>query len=106
MKYLFLTVLLINHARAFSLADSISGKLEATPGCSNKAMVWLSLDKENYKERLLLMHTEVPQGGSFKFFVKAGKYQIRASDEAGCEYAQKVSVSSRNVNLAIKRVKK
>lgn len=101
-----MTLFLFNFAWAISIADSISGRVGSTQGCSKKVMVWLSLDKESYNDRLLLMHTEVPQGGSFKFFVKPGKYQVRASDEAGCEYLQKVSVTERNVNLAVKMVKK
>jgi hypothetical protein len=93
-------------AFALSIADSISGKIASTPGCSKKVMVWLSLDKENYKERLLLMHTEVPVNGTFKFFVKPGAYQVRASDEAGCEFVQRVNVKERNLNIEIKMVKK
>lgn len=89
-----------------SIADSISGKLEETKGCSKKAMVWLSLDKENYQERLLLMHTEIPQNGTFKFYVKPGKYQVRASDEAGCELVRKVEIKERNLTLNLKMVKK
>jgi len=91
---------------AVSIADSISGKVSATPGCSEKAMVYLSLDKENYKERLLLMHTEVPQNGTFKFFVKPGDYQIRAGDKAGCEFYKKVTVKERDMILDVKMVKK
>lgn len=77
-----------------------------TEGCSKKVMVWLSLDKENYKERLLLMHTEVPQNGTFKFFARPGHYQVRASDEAGCEFVKKVSLKTRNAHIDIRMVKK
>lgn len=69
-------------------------------------MVWLSLDKENYQERLLLLHTEVPGGGTFRFYVKPGNYQIRASDEEGCEFLQKVQVQNRPIHLDVKLVKK
>lgn len=93
-------------AFGISIADSISGKVSTVEGCSKKVMVWLSLDKEEYKERLLLMHTEVPAGGSFEFFVKPGKYQVRASDEAGCEYLRKVEVTSKNAVVEVKMVKK
>lgn len=69
-------------------------------------MVWLSLDKDDYKERLLLMHTEVPQGGTFRFHVRPGDYQIRASDKVGCEFLQKVSVKGQDPFLYIQMVKK
>lgn len=95
----------MNVAMALSIEHTISGKVEKTEGCSGKVMVWLSLDKENYKERLLLMHTEVPVGGSFKFYVRPGKYQVRASDESGCEYFQRVSGVQEPV-LKVKMVKK
>jgi hypothetical protein len=106
MKYVLIPFLFISNAMALSIADSISGKVGATPGCGNKVMVYLSLDKENYKERLLLMHTEVPQNGTFKFFVKPGNYQVRAGDKEGCEFFQKVAVKERNVDLVVKMVKK
>jgi hypothetical protein len=106
MKYTFLFILLTTHAFGISIADSISGKVSTVDGCSKKVMVWLSLDKEEYKERLLLMHTEVPEGGSFEFFVKPGKYQLRASDQAGCEYLKKVEVTSKNAVVEVKMVKK
>lgn len=69
-------------------------------------MVWVALDKNEYKERLLLMHTEVPVGGSFQFYLKPGDYQIRASDEKGCEFLQKVTVKDLVAQLQIKMVKK
>jgi hypothetical protein len=106
MKYVLITFLFISNAMAVSIADSISGKVGVTPGCGNKVMVYLSLDKENYKERLLLMHTEVPQNGTFKFYVKPGNYQIRAGDKEGCEFFQRVTVSKRDVDLTVKMVKK
>lgn len=106
MKYLFLTTLFIANAWSVSIEQTISGKVEVTKGCSKKVMVWLSLDKDNYKERLLLMHTEVPQGGTFKFYVRPGNYQVRASDEAGCEYLKKVEVKGTDPVLDIKMVKK
>lgn len=106
MNYVVISLLLITSAWAISIADSISGKVGKTEGCSKKVMVFLSLDKENYKERLLLMHTEVPQNGTFNFYVKPGQYQIRASDEAGCEFLQKVTVKERDLFLNVKMVKK
>lgn len=91
---------------AVAASSTISGKVELPHGCGTKAMVWLSLDKENYKERLLLMHTEVPHKGSFAFYVKPGDYQVRASDPKGCEFFQRVSVKTDSPILNVKLVKK
>lgn len=102
--FLYILLFLSFEGKAAELA--VSGKVMAPAACSKTAMVWLSLDKENYNERLLLMHTEVPQGGSFKFYVKPGAYQIRASDEAGCEYLKKVQISTDSVELTVQMVKK
>lgn len=85
---------------------TISGKVEAPASCSDKVMVWLSLDKDQYQERLLLMHTEVPRGGTFSFYVKPGQYQVRGSDKVGCEFLQRVVVNDKAPELTIKMVKK
>lgn len=85
---------------------SLSGKIEVNSGCSKSVMAWLSLDKENYKERLLLMHTEVPQGGTFRFYVKPGFYQIRVTDEESCEFFTKVEIKKKDIELIVKMVKK
>lgn len=69
-------------------------------------MIWLSLDKENYKDRVLLMHTLVPVGGTFKFNVRPGEYQVRASDEAGCEFFKKVSVKVSDPHISVVLEKK
>ena len=105
MKY-FSYLLLIISFSALGSESSLSGKVLIPEGCSKKAMVWLSLDKENYQERLLLLHTEVPRGGTFRFYVKAGNYQIRASDKEGCEFLQKVRVENTPLHLNVKLVKK
>ena len=103
MKYALLSLLISSGL----LADTtISGKVSSFAECSKKVMVWLSLDKDNYQERLLLMHTEVPIGGSFQFYVRPGNYQVRASDESGCEYMEKVSVKDKGPELNVKLVKK
>jgi len=103
MKYALLSLLISSGL----LADTtISGKVSSVAECSKKVMVWLSLDKDNYQERLLLMHTEVPIGGSFQFYVRPGNYQVRASDESGCEYMEKVSVKDKGPELNVKLVKK
>ena len=104
LKFLGLFLALF-HGSAFAEAG-IVGQVETTAGCSAKnAMVWLSLDKENYKERLLLMHTAVPVRGKFQFYLKPGSYQLRASDEEGCEFLSKVSVSREieTVNVTLRK---
>lgn len=68
--------------------------------------MWLSLDKESYKERLLLMHTEVPQNGTFEFYVKPGNYQVRASDPEGCEFLKKLTVKTKPASFEVRLVKK
>lgn len=73
-------------------ASGVKGTVSSPKDCGPKVMVWLSLDKEDYKERLLLMHTEVPVGGSYQFYLKPGDYQVRASDEKGCEFFSRVKV--------------
>lgn len=83
----------------------VKGKVVTPSGCSRKAMVWLSLDKDDYQKRLLLMHTEVPAGGKFQFYLKPGKYQLRATDEKGCEFYQKITVG-RKVSSVEVRMKK
>lgn len=105
MKYFSYLLFLISFS-ALSSESSISGKVTMPQGCSKKAMVWLSLDKENYQERLLLLHTEVPRGGTFRFYVKPGNYQIRASDEEGCEFLQKVQMENIPTHLDVRLVKK
>lgn len=85
------------------MAVKIQGKVESSPKCDPKTMmVWLSLDKNDYQERLLLMHTEVPVGGTFEFHVKPGKYQVRASDEKGCEDYKRISIIQKNEMISLK----
>lgn len=69
-------------------------------------MVWVSLDSEAYKERLLLLHTEVPVKGSFQVNLKPGSYQIRASDKKGCEFFERVSIKDEFKTMKILLVKK
>lgn len=87
-------------------ASGVKGKMSSPHGCSKSAMVWVSLDEDDYKDRLLLMHSEVPVGGSFQFYLKPGAYQVRASDDKGCEFLQRIKVSDLVSNIQIKMVKK
>jgi len=106
MKYLLILIFLISSALIYASESTISGTVSNGIGCADKAMVWLSLDKENYKERLLLMHTEVPKGGSFKFYVRPGAYQIRATDQEDCEYLEKIVVKNKDFSMKVELVKK
>lgn len=106
MKSLFLLLLLLSSFPLFADATGVKGTVSSAKGCSSPVMVWLSLDKEVYKERLLLMHTEVPVGGSFQFYLKPGDYQLRASDEKGCEFLQKIKVSSKLTTVKVQLEKK
>jgi hypothetical protein len=104
MKILFLLFSLLTLSAV--AATGVRGKVASPKDCSEAVMVWLSLDKEEYKERLLLMHTEVPVGGKFQFYLKPGDYQLRASDEKGCEFFQRISVTTKVSDIEIKMVKK
>jgi len=83
-------------------ASGVKGSVISPKECSGTAMVWVSLDKDEYKERLLLMHTEVPVGGTFQFYLKPGNYQIRASDEKGCEFLKRIKVDKNVEQLQVK----
>jgi hypothetical protein len=104
MKVLFILFMLFSFSA--QATSGVKGKVTSPKECSSPVMVWVALDKNEYKERLLLMHTEVPVGGSFQFYLKPGDYQIRASDEKGCEFLQKVTVKDLVAQLQIKMVKK
>ncbi len=99
-------ILLLIFSFQLTAASGVNGTVASVKECSSSAMVWVSLDKDNYKERLLLMHTEVPVGGTFQFYLKPGNYQIRASDEKGCEYIQRIRVGEQLQQLAIKLERK
>lgn len=92
--------------QAFASSVGVKGTVASPKECGPKVMVWLSLDKENYKERLLLMHTEVPVGGSYQFFLKPGDYQVRASDEKGCEFFKRIKVEKVIAHIDVKMEKK
>lgn len=105
LRYIFPILILLISGLACASEDGIVGKIESVPDCAKNVMVWLSLDKSDYKHRLLLMHTEVPVGGQFQFYLKPGQYQLRATDEKGCEFLSKVRVTS-GVMTVLVRMKK
>jgi hypothetical protein len=101
-----LAIMLVIFSLSAHSASGVKGKVISPKGCSSPVMVWVALDKDQYKERLLLMHTEVPVGGSFQFYLKPGEYQVRASDEKGCEFFQRVEVKDLVSQIQVKMVKK
>jgi hypothetical protein len=105
MKAFYLGLFLFTASQALA-STGVIGEVHSQKECSKEVMVWLSLDKENYKERLLLMHTLVPVGGKFQFYLKPGNYQVRASDEEGCEFFQRVKVTTSHSLIDVKMVKK
>ena len=84
----------------------LTGSVRSPKECTGPVMVWLALDKDNYQERLLLMHTEVPAQGSFQFYLKPGAYQLRASNEQGCEFFKKITVGEKVFHHTVRLVKK
>lgn len=105
MKILFTAIILSFSLSSFGL--SINGTYSGSECKTDKAMMWLSLDKDEYKERQLLIHTMVPTGGTFSFYVKPGNYQLRGSDEKGCEFFSKFSINNEDqkVQIALKESK-
>lgn len=74
-------------------AVSLSGKVYAPKECGEDgAMLWLSIPSENFKEKILLFHTKVPQRGSYEFYLKPGVYQLEASTELGCATTKVIEV--------------
>ena len=104
MKMLLLCLFLTS--QVFADETGVTGSVRSPKECTGKVMVWLSLDKDNYNERLLLMHTEVPPQGSFQFYLKPGAYQLRASNEQGCEYEKKIKVGKKVLHHMVRLVKK
>jgi len=98
MKFLIFILLIFS---APSWALKINGKFLESTCSTNKAMIWLSTDSESYKDRKLLLHTLVPLGGTFSFYVRPGDYQVRGSDEKGCESFAKISIKDTDENLKI-----
>jgi len=87
-------------------ASVIRGEVSSPKECqtSGRTMVWLSLPNDDFKQRLLLMHTLVPDRGSFEFYVKPGAYRIMASNEKGCEFQQVINMDQENKDIKIKLV--
>lgn len=63
-------------------------------------MMWLSKDAQDFAKKILLMHTEVPEQGTFDFYVKPGEYLVVGSNEKGCSFQQVVRILDRDVTIA------
>jgi hypothetical protein len=99
MKALFLSLLWLS-TPAFALG--IKGRLSSDKACrSGKAMVWLSKNEAEFKKKELLLHTLVPERGTFEFYVLPGEYLLVASNELGCEVEKVVSIVDKDALLEI-----
>ena len=103
---MLMTLVLAQLLPLFAHEDlSIQGKVQFSEKCLGKkdeAMVWLSKDHSEYKKKTLLLHTMVPKGGDFSFFVKPGDYLIRVTNKTGCLLEKNVTVDKKIVMLDLK----
>lgn len=101
MKNYFLTLSILLCPLSL-IAASISGEVHTTSAClASKNMVWLSTEDAAYDKRILLMHTFVPNGGSFEFYTRPGNYRVIASNEKGCSFEKIVQVQNNTLELNI-----
>jgi hypothetical protein len=92
-KCLFIAIFFILSFTA--TAAVIRGEVQSVPECrSEKTMVWLALNEKEFKKKLLLMHTLVPERGSFEFYVKSGSYLLTGSNEKGCSWEKVVEIKN------------
>lgn len=100
MKVIYFIFAVLLSSNAFAL--QINGVFKGSECKTKKAMVWLSLNKPEFKHKTLLMHTMVPLGGDFSFYVKPGDYEVTASDKKGCSTTQKFIIKKDSKNLVLK----
>lgn len=86
-SYILLTLFWGSSLQVLSAQEVIQGRVELEPDCQDQAMVWLShkTQEEQEKGDELLLHTLVPDKGSYAFSVKPGLYDVWASSPQGCE---------------------
>ena len=92
-----------------ALAAGIKGRVSSVEACrSEKSMVWLSKNYQDFKKKELLMHTFVPEGGTFQFYLLAGEYLVVASNEKGCSAEQVVTIIDKDsfIQLELNEKKK
>lgn len=99
MKTLFLGILFLS---SIANATVIQGEVHSIEEClTDKTMVWLSPNTTQFKKKILLMHTMVPEKGSFEFYVKPGEYLVAGSNEKGCFFEQVVKIDQLDQQIKI-----
>lgn len=95
IHFLFFAILFISLS---AISAVIRGEVQSSEDCkSDKTMVWLSLNEKEFKKKLLLMHTLVPERGSFEFYVKPGSYLLTGSNKKGCSWEKVVKINDKDL---------
>jgi hypothetical protein len=99
MKLVIFMVLIFSFS---AQASSILGTVSSSKACQKgKTMVWLSKNEKEFSKKELLLHTQVPERGSFEFYVVPGDYLVVASNELGCSVEQPVRIEEKSVLLQL-----
>ncbi len=100
MKALVITVFLLCAPATWALV--IRGKVTVDEAChAGKVMVWLSKNQQEFAKKELLLHTAVPERGTFEFYVLPGDYLLVASNEKGCALEQPVRIQEKDLLLQL-----
>ena len=59
-------------------------------------MVWLSRNEVEFAKKELLLHTAVPERGTFEFYVLPGDYLVTVSNEKGCSAERAVQIATKD----------
>ena len=93
-------ILFLLSTPAFALG--IRGRVEVEESCrAGKTMVWLSKNEAEFAKKELLLHTAVPERGTFEFYVLPGDYLVTASNERGCSAERQVRINEKDVVLEL-----
>ena len=85
-----------------AFAAGIRGRVSSDDACrSGKIMVWLSKNEKDFSKKELLLHTQVPERGTFEFSVIPGDYLVVASNDKGCAIEQPVRIADKDVLLQL-----
>ena len=99
MNYRAIIVFLLS-TPAFALG--IRGRVEVEESCrAGKTMVWLSKNEAEFAKKELLLHTAVPERGTFEFYVLPGDYLVVVSNEKGCAEERAVRVGEKDILLEL-----
>ncbi len=99
MNHLSIILFLLS-APAFALG--IRGRVQVDESCrAGKTMVWLSKNESEFAKKELLLHTAVPERGTFEFYVLPGDYLVAVSNEKGCSEQRAVRVGDKDVLLEL-----